>query len=541
MLMQARLLFHTLRYLKPSQLYLRLWGAVKRLGGLARLPLPPVNLRGGLRPGVAFVQHDTGNQREQLEQGVFRFLNRSEKLGQPVDWQVSRLSLLWQFNLHYFNYLYLLNRVQQIELCRQWIAANAPGKGVAWQAYPTSLRIVNWCKANFDDDEILKSLYMQAAYLYRHLEAHHRGNHLLENARALLFAGNFFHEQGEADKWLAKGLQIYRRETPLQVLSDGGYFERSPMYHALMLEGYLDILNILPPTHSDRELFVDTAKRMSDFLLSVTKPDGEIALFNDSTREIAPPTAALPDYTKRLLDYDAAKGSAFPESGYFVHDSDSVYLIIDGGVLGADFLLAHAHADIFSFELSIAGKAFIVDSGVYEYQAGEMRDYGRSTAAHNTVCIDGLSQAECWGSFRVARRYPPRQVAFDKGNGKSRFQGQFDGYAKLIGDNLVHHRRITCDEESREIVIADEVTGFGKHRVESRLHLHPEVKVEHQGKQVILERDGVPCTIDVDAPQTLKIEDGWYCPEFGVKLANKVLVCGGEQPLPTRLGYKIAF
>ncbi len=101
----------------------------------------------------------------------------------------------------------------------------------------------------------------------------------MENAKALVFAGRYFEGQGEAPRWLQKGLRIYRTETPFQVLKDGGYFERSPMYHALILEGYLDIINILPKEHSDLPLLIETARRMSDFISSVNHPAGNIALF----------------------------------------------------------------------------------------------------------------------------------------------------------------------------------------------------------------------------------------------------------------------
>ena len=112
---------------------------------------------------------------------------------------------------------------------------------------------------------------------------------------------------------------------------------------------------------------------MTDFLLSVTHPDGHIALFNDSTHEIAVSTRSLAQYAQDLLHHQARKLYAFDETGHFIHENPSIYLIIDGGAIGPDFLPAHAHADIFSFELSLQERPFIVDSGVYEYKQGEMR------------------------------------------------------------------------------------------------------------------------------------------------------------------------
>ena len=69
-----------------------------------------------------------------------------------------------------------------------------------------------------------------------------------------------------------------------------------------------------------------------------------------------------------------------------------MFLIVDGGPVGPDYLPAHAHADIFSFELSLEGQRFVVDAGVFEYAAGEWRDFARSTAAHNTMTLDDRDQ-----------------------------------------------------------------------------------------------------------------------------------------------------
>ncbi|MBI3652594.1 MAG: alginate lyase family protein [Acidobacteria bacterium] len=536
---KAFLLFHTLRYSTPRQLFFRLFGIIKKQLLLLPSPAPTYTLRGENPPTTKYLQHDCWNRREDLRQGIFGFLNRVERLGWPVDWRASHLPRLWQYHLHYFNYLYLLNAAEQIDLCVQWQRAHPVGKGVAWHPYPTALRIINWCKARCEHPEVLRSLYEQAAYLYRHLESHHPGNHILENARALIFAGRFFAGQGEAQRWLERGLQIYRRETPRQVLADGGHFERSPMYHALMLEGYLDVLNLLPDLE-DREFFIETAKRMSDFLLSVTHPDGNLALLNDATQEIAPTTEELLNYAKTLLNYRATKKLLFPDSGYFIYEGATAYLIIDGGAISPDDLPAHAHADIFSYELSLQGKPVIVDAGVFEYAEGEMRDYVRSTRAHNTVCVDGLSQAECWGSFRVARRYAPQAVSFHRTGYRSQFQGTFEGYAKLIGDRISHQRQIECDEPQRRIVVRDALQGRGEHRVESCIHLHPDAKLTVTKNRAVVQLGEVSCVIETTAP-CWDVEASWYCPEFGVKQKNKMLVAGGRLRLPVVLAYTIEY
>ena len=508
--------------------------------GFQGVPEPPAGMHGTLQGAVRFPHHDPWNTREALVAGRFCFLNDAQDLGWPIDWKAASQPLLWRFNLHYFHYLALLEPEEQVRFCRSWVAEHPVGAGVGWHPYPTALRVVNWCRAGLAEADLQASLYRQAAYLYRNLETYIYGNHLLENARALVLAGCFFGARGEAAAWLAKGLQLYRQETPEQVLPDGGHFERSPMYHALMLEGYLDVLNVLPEDHPDRPGLVDTAKRMADVLVSLTHPDGQLALFNDATQEIALPVETLCGYVQDLLGYEAQPRDGLPDTGYFIHRDASAYLAIDGGAVGPDYLLAHAHADVFSYELSLHRQPFVVDSGVYEYPAGAMRTYVRSTAAHNTVAVDGVNQVECWGSFRVARRFAPYGVTFTDAGGLRRFEGTFAGYATLIGDGIRHRRSITVDRAARVITVEDQVEGVGTHRVESRVHLHPDVTVDEAEGAMTLYHGDARCRLCAETDPA-GWEEGWYCPRFGVRRRNAVFVLGGVVDLPVRLAYQFHF
>ena len=576
--------YNTLKYLRPVQIYGRIFSIIKKKSGLIKLPTIPNVLKPSLTPKTNFLHHDPWNKKEELLKGNFDFLNHILKIGFPPKWKAEGSSLLWQFNLHYFNYIFLLDKVEQINLCNNWIENNKVGKGIGWHPYVISLRLISWCKIGFENDKINKSIYQQAAYLFRNLEYYHPANHYLENARALIFAGLYFKDQGESGKWLDKGFEIYLTETPKQVLNDGGYFERSIMYHAIMLESYLDISNILPNNHDNYNLFLDTAIKMLDFLIVATHPDGRISLFNDSTQEIAPSTKEINEYAFRLKirnpsksdnekasnvisnKYDLLEGRSstekssaskrneipphsvrrndsivgchsFKDSGYYVYIDDKFYLAIDGGAIGPDFIPAHAHADIFSYELSVKGVQFIVDSGVYEYSEGEMRSYVRSTKAHNTISIDSRDQAECWGGFRVARRYKPYDLSFKEIDDKVFFEGKFGGYAKLIGDNLVHHRKIEIEKGTSAITVNDNITGSGNHNIESFIHLHPDVNIDRIDDNIMLSRNNVALQFKIQN-STFKIIDAWYCPEFGKKMRNKVIKIYSNQ-LPMNITYKI--
>ncbi len=53
------------------------------------------------------------------------------------------------------------------------------------------------------------------------------------------------------------------------------------------------------------------------------------------------------------------------------------------------------------------GERLIVDPGAFSYDRDARREYDRSTAAHNTVCIDRENSTEVWDIFRVGRRALP--------------------------------------------------------------------------------------------------------------------------------------
>jgi len=529
------LYWHTLRHLTLCQL----------LGRFSRNVLPRIRpcqcrkqtgvlLSGSLNPETSWLYHDAWNNADSLDDGCFSFLQETVDLRRPIRWDVLNQSILWRFWLHSFNYIHLLTQDKQLEFCHEWIAANPIGSRPAWHPYPLSRRIINWCKTVLDDNEISQSLYDQANYLYKNLETHLGGNHLLENACALILAGCYFNGDHQADRWLQKGLLLFEKETQKQILADGWHYERSPMYHALMLEGYLDILNVLSDRREAFEFIDSTARRMLDALVSATRPDRQIVLLNDATEEIAPPTEKLVGYGRALLGYEPQYRESFPEAGYYAYRDEKLFIFIDGGEIGPEELPAHAHADIFSYELSLCGLPFVVDTGVYEYEEGKMRDYVRHTQAHNTVCVDGVSQAECWKSFRVARRYPPKEVSYERQYSVRTFHGIFDGYRYLIGDRIQHKRTIAIDPKANRVSIDDIIYGNGRHLVKSRIHLHPDVRSAVSGNSVKLSRDRISAKIKIDYGR-LHSESAWYCPRMGMKIRNNVLVVADHKELPIRL------
>ena len=489
----------------------------------------------------------------------FRFLNTVKTFsGEDIDWESAEMPKLWRYNLHYFDYLLDADRSlgSKCHLISHWIAHNPPGAEDAWEPYTVSLRIVNWVKLFLQEPEIVepewsKSLYQQAAWLEKNIEYHILANHYLKNGKALFFFGVLF-AGTDAERWLQKGLRILIEEADEQFLADGGHYERSPMYHSICLEDYLDVLNLMIANSGlvSQEVvrrFTLKANRALDFLNDVCLPDGEIPLFNDSALGIAPAPARIFEYARRVIGYERP---SLPtnmtiikkaESGYFVIRNGQDMMIIDCGLIGPDYQPGHAHCDTLSYELALDGHRVVVDSGVFDYEAGVHRRYARSTKGHNTISVDGEEQSEIWGTFRVARRAKPIGATIAKlPERRVRFEGMHDGFRRLPGQ-VMHKRAIEYDGRGTWTVL-DEVTGTGNHKAESAIHLHPDYSTKQVNDCIeIVKKDGKAIVrLELIGNALIRVEPGRYFPEFGIEHKNEVIVLSRSGTLPLEFGYRIS-
>ena len=476
------LILRTLRYVKPIQILNRIWR--KRLSFL-RQPQPPTSTS---------------------PLGDFEFLNVK---GNPNGWNDPRFEKLWLYNLHYFDYLNNEVEVEgrggqwKLDIVLKWIQENPVGYGNGWEPYPISLRVVNWIKWLIREEgrgkreEIRKSLREQVWWLCPRLEYHLLANHLLANAKALVFAGKFLGNE----RWYRNGMTIYKKELPEQTCADGVNFERSPMYHSIILEDVLDCFELLRlrpevEVEEDVRLFKEYAEKMLAGLKMLTGPDGKIAKFNDSTEGIAKSPADLFAYAERLnIHCQPQPPTSTLSSGFIRQEAGPWTLLAKCGDIGPSYQPGHAHADTFTFELWKSGRKVISDTGCSTYVPGPVRSYERSTAAHNTVVMDGRNSSEVWAAHRVGRR-------FDFGR---------------------HRRRFELSEEGLKGM--DEIFGHGEHDIQVRFHLPPGVSEEDVKIACVGERHAEFCEIAV----------GWNKRETG-----RCIVYHVKTQCPTTLTWTIS-
>lgn len=389
----------------------------------------------------------------------------------PADWHAESLTRLQRFHLHYGEEVLGAARSADwgvIEPARAgvnaWIEANPHAsrrRSDAWHPYPLSTRIGNWLAAvslepSFATAAIGQSLRLQLAYLERNVEHGVLGNHLIRNARALALGGAAFGD----GRLVGLARALLRRELREQVLPDGGHYERSPVYHLLVLRDLLEIRAALETDEVD-----EVIGRMGRFAAALARPDGAPALFNDGGLDLAP------DLHEHLPA--AREGLAvFPKTGYAVVRGDNRWLAVDCGPPAPAYLPAHAHADALSFQLWMEGRPLVVDPGTYTYD-GPDRDWFRSTAAHSTVSVDGVSQFAFWGPFRAGRlpRVELLEATGDAAEGH--VLAVVSGFPGVSGG--VTHQRLLSWRADGSVEVEDQLRGGrgGRHRVASTLPLAP--------------------------------------------------------------------
>jgi uncharacterized heparinase superfamily protein len=471
----------------------------------------------------------------------FLFLGVERQIRESRDWNRDDWPKLWLYNLHYFDDLTAQDaetRTQwHAELTRRWLRDNPPGTGNGWEPYCLSLRIVNWCKWGLTcgslDQALIDSLAVQARYLAQTVETHLLGNHLFANLKALLFAGAYF-EGPESAFWRQLGLTYLARELPEQILEDGAHFELSPMYHAIVLEDVLDLLQLarIYPGYLPDSVCVElggVATRMLGWLQVMTHPDGQISFFNDATLGIALPPHALLQYAAELglpIDLTTAGTQLRSASGYARVTVGPAVLLADVARIGPDYLPGHAHADTLSCELSLGARRLLVNSGISQYDEGAERAWQRGTAAHNTVVVAGLDSSEVWGSFRVARR----ARAFDtrlqeEADGRTCLEAAHDGYVRRLG--VVHRRR--WELTPMHLTVTDRMEGPARD-AEACWHLHPDVQIESADARVVSLRVGDRSVSVSASGGNLCVRSASWQPGFGEHRANASLQLAFSSP-----------
>ncbi len=517
------LLIQTVRYLSLRQIYFRGYYFLrnrffkKHYEKTLKVNVEPLNWQ------------DPFNYADSFKEGrKFVFLNLSYDFKSKINWNYSGHGKLWTYNLNYFDFLNQENITSEeaLQLIKDYINADKKlrdGK----EAYPISLRGINWIKFlskhSISETEIDQTLYNHYQILLQNLEYHLMGNHLLENGYSLFFGAYYFKDE----IFYKKAIQILGKELDEQVLKDGAHFELSPMYHQILLHRLLDCIQLsrLNRWKEDNILsfLQERATKMLSWLQEITFSNGNIPMVNDSAYGIASTSKQLFDYAKELkLNWTKGK---LEDSGYRKSSQSKYELFMDVGNIGPDYQPGHAHSDTFNFELYVANRPIVVDTGISTYEKNTLRQKERETASHNTVQVGNHEQTEIWGGFRVAKR--AKIIKLEES--QNHVQATHDGYRNL---GIEHTRSFTSN--TSQIIIEDFLNKEVEEKQIAYFHFHPSVKtIEVNQDHIKLPNENI--TILFDGSLGIELQTFHYAMGFNKREEAKKLEVSFRKMLKTQI------
>jgi hypothetical protein len=400
-------------------------------------------------------------------------------------------------------------------------------------------------------------VWRHAEFIRGHLSKHSSANnHLLGEYMGLLFAGLTWPCWPQAKSWRERGRSGFEREALKQNAADGVNREQALYYHHEVAD--MMLLCGLAAEAGGQAFgapYWQRLERMLGFIAALRDDGGHWPMIGDADDALMlrlDPTPGFDPYASLLAsgarlfgraDFEAAAADAktewllgqataprrpateapsldFPEGGYWVlrGGPQPVHLVADAGPLGYLSIAAHGHADALAFTLSVAGREMLVDPGTYAYHTEpKWRNYFRSTAAHNTLGVDGQDQSVIGGSFMWLQRARARLLEIRRDASGLRWSAEHDGYRRLR-DGVLHRREIALDDSDGSITVTDQLLGRGTHEV--TLHWHfaegcePQVeadgtlRVRHAEVELLL-------TCSAHAPPVLTLHRGEDEPPLG--------------------------
>lgn len=498
-------------------------------------------------------------------------------------WELNRLHHLSHLALGYAITGEEEFRDELFDQIKQWMTGNPYPMGINWiSGIELGIRLVNVFFAvrflgtnELEKEEhytIFQFIVQHAKHLLRYPSRYSScANHAIAEALGLFVAGKICHDYRPASAWAKYGRSVLEREVVRQIHPDGSSFEHSVPYLKFVVDHYI-VYRLVCRFYGehygpavDRRVesaieFLDTVTdREGNYPLIGDDDDGhllKIEFDNRDNMESLRNTGALlygsakwldenwkPDVKTLLLleegdlDRKGGAGSAdrakphrefeyFSDAGIAVNrvrkESREILFIGNSGPLGLRPLAGHGHADALSIWLSVNGRPILIDPNTYLYHGGgKWRDYFRSTAAHNTIRVDGMDQAAMISEFMFDVPYSAEGRIEGRADGVEKWSGSHDGYSRLP-DAVIHKREVNMSEHGTNLEIVDIIEASGSHDVECFFHFHPACSVTIQGRKVEVRRGEVLLQFFLD-PKWSNSEilygsenplGGWYSPKF---------------------------
>ena len=523
-------------------------------------------------------------------------------------WELSRLQFLPVLGKAYVITGKESYREDAKRLLAHWIMKNPVGAGINWSiAMEAALRAMSICfllnlLSPFRADEqnwlrmATRSLWHHVLFIEAHTEFSHlvRSNHYLSNIVGLYCLSEFLEGKG-----MPARREIYRRrvesEILRQVYKDGGDYEGSTGYHVLVTQMFTSSLLLMRAAKLTPDArFTERLRLMYIFMESIAGAGGQLPhvgdcddgrvelLLDDLTQMLMSPVAERNSLRvsnligigrclfggdggssedARWYGLDPAHAPVFPgenhaksaESALFPlsgvgtarnRHAEVLFLAVPNGISGKG---SHNHNDKLSFVLRLDGKEVLCDSGTRTYTRDpELRNRFRTTAAHNTIVIDGEEQnsidAGRAGLFYLGNQGQVSPIESAKEADDLVLRASHTGYQRL---GVKHTRTIRLCANRNTAIVEDELDGDGAHAFEINFQFAPEwriLSIATAGSETEARALGAgELKICFEGPDGVKAEklDSPVSMTYGASSPAERLCIRGEAKLPAKLATAI--
>ena len=317
------------------------------------------------------------------------------------------------------------------------------------------------------------------SYIENRLSTHSSsGNHLIVEAVGLFWLGKALEQYKSGRRWIRKAREITHTQVIRQINSDGSNREQSFWYLGFVVDALLHYLLIEDRGKIPDAVWLRIAKAL-EFIHDLTLPDGTFpdygdrddghifrinngytespfpGLLNTGAHFFKQPewlrdceTAkerlrfwqndranAEIQYSQIQLEKVSSKSrlKIYPEGGMTLMQWGKGRLLFRHASLGLENTYGHGHADALSVIFYWDSIPVLIDLGSGQYNGNQvMRNYFRSTIAHNTVEIGRQNQAKILGPFMWNKSYKSR-LTYHSESPVLSAEATHDGYMENFG------------------------------------------------------------------------------------------------------------
>ncbi|MEA3401847.1 MAG: heparinase II/III family protein [Armatimonadota bacterium] len=380
---------------------------------------------------------------DQVMEHTFRWQGRTATLPEDIDWTFNpwegddpNYTPEWTYDLNRFGFWRTLGQAwwatgddryakEFVSQMLDWIhdepapVLGSPNTAPTWRTIEQGIRTAgSWMDAYhyflFADAmtpqahcAFLKSWVEHARTLTRMTVEHpeHGGNWVTMECNGLAHIGVMFPEFTEAEHWREVAYGRLLMELDRQVYPDGAQKELSTGYHQVARGNFMRATH--PASRNGIEIpggYLNKLRRMYEYNLHAMKPDGRLPPLNDSgdTNVVGALREAYDTWGDQRFLWGATLGAEgepvdftswfFPWAGQAVMRSgwnaDDLYMMFEVGPFG----IGHQHEDKLGIYLWGWGRPLLTEAGTYSYDRSAWRRFVLSTAAHNTIMVDGMGQ-----------------------------------------------------------------------------------------------------------------------------------------------------